>query len=155
MDKDIDITTKVVGGKKIIDAPPLTVIHQNNQVKFQNKLESTVSDPGDGVNIQIKFYEATESGNYAVSAKDVCKNYKKGELLEVEANKHQNCKIDDLINYKYDIIAEEGYDPVDPVIIVEPPSFPLFGVITIVGAAVLGLGMAYYIGFRRGANQNK
>lgn len=152
-DKDVEITTKDECGTLVIDAPPMTVVRNNNKVKFDNQLDSATADPDDGVDAYIQFYMATDTGNIDVSAEDFCDGYSGGNLLLVEANKKYDCEVLGLGAFKYDVAAD-GYTTLDPVIIVEaPPITRDLPDVWILVAAVALSGLTYYFGFRSGSKQ--
>ena len=153
---DKKITLKTVYGDfaTTIDAPWSLTIKKNSKLKWENKLDKTDGRPKDGTTAKVNLYEITSAGKVPISAEDFCEGYDDGSVLILPASDNYECDVIFQGVFKYDVIAD-GHETLDPIIIVQPPpvSWMIQGA-GILFAAIAVAALGYYIGFRRGSNQN-
>lgn len=160
-DKNIKLETEYGPVPPEIKAPCSVVIKKNSKIIWNNSLDKVGGRPNQGEIATVTLYEITDDGNEKISAEDFCLGYTGGDELVIPAKGGSggshiyNCTVIFEGQFKYDVEAT-GHATLDPIIIVQPP--PVSLMLPALGAlfgALIFMGFGYWIGFRRGSNQNR
>ena len=154
-DKDVKLEERVETcegvTKKYIEAVPPNIVldNKNFKVKYESEL---------GADAHVRFFYISEKGDPSKVIVGFCDEMNGGEFLLVEAGKKENCKSNLEGHFAYTVEAT-GYEPLDPVLIIEPlvvsPSLLTLLPSALVGAAFGGvavLGVQRFLA-RRKANK--